>query len=66
MSQADVTADDAAELERYARAAALAAGLPIDDNWWPAVVRHLGVILTRAASLESIDLPDDPGPVFEP
>jgi hypothetical protein len=56
------------DLERYARAAAAVAGLRIDDAWWPAVVRHLDVLVTRAASLEGpgIHLPDDPAPVFLP
>ena len=56
----------------YARAAARAAGLTIDDAWWPGVVRHLGVLIDRAASLEcngdddNVSLPDDPAPVFTP
>jgi hypothetical protein len=52
----------------YARAAAQAAGLQIDDAWWPAVERHLSVLLARAGSLENqaITLPDDPAPVFRP
>lgn len=55
-------------VEGYARAAAAAAGLPIDDAWWPSVVRHLDVLLVRAASLETdgITLPDDPAPMFHP
>jgi phage tail tape-measure protein len=57
-----------AEVESYGRAAARAAGLDIDEAWWPAVARHLAVLLERAASLdeEAIDLPDDPAPVFQP
>lgn len=53
--------------ERYARAAAGAAGLAIEEAWWPGVVRHLSALLDRAASLDdaAIDLPDDPAPVFE-
>jgi hypothetical protein len=63
----DSTADPA-EVERYARAAAGAAGLQVDDAWWPGVVRSLGGLLARAASLEGaeIPLPEDPAPVFEP
>lgn len=60
--------DDAAVVERYARGAAHAAGITVDDAWWPGVVRHLGVLLERAASLDvnGVDLPDDPAPVFAP
>ncbi len=57
------------ELDGYARAAALVAGLPIDDAWWPSIVRHLGVLMAHAASLEAQDdpwLPGDPAPVFTP
>jgi hypothetical protein len=56
------------DLERYTRAAAAAAGLEIDDSWWPGVVTHLGTLLARAASLEGdgIEMPDDPAPVFRP
>jgi hypothetical protein len=67
---------EAPDLDGYARAAALATGLTIDDAWWPGVVRHLGVLIERAASLECNDdndsdndnvaLPDDPAPVFTP
>ncbi|MDQ1392676.1 MAG: 1-carboxybiuret hydrolase subunit AtzG-like [Acidimicrobiaceae bacterium] len=56
-------------VDRYARAAALAAGLTIDDTWWPSIVRHLGVLLARAASLEAQGDPTppaDPAPVFTP
>lgn len=59
-------AQDPAGLAGYAKAAALAAGLEVDDAWWPGVIRHLGALLARAASLEGIDLPDDPSAVFEP
>ncbi len=59
---------DPSDLESYARAAARAAGLPIEDAWWPDVIRHLGGMLSRAAAIESvgIDLPEDPAPVFQP
>jgi hypothetical protein len=50
------------DLDGYARAAALAAGLSIDDAWWPGVVRHLGVLMARAASLEPNDIRDAPLP----
>lgn len=43
------------ELETYARAAAGLAGLEIDAAWWPAVNRHLGVLLDRAAVVEAAD-----------
>jgi hypothetical protein len=41
------------EIEAYARAAARLAGLEVEDAWWPAVVRHLGVLLDRAAIVEA-------------
>ena len=68
---ADATGLDAAHqegLKAYARAAALLLGLEIDDAWWPAVFRHLDVLIQRAASLEDggFALPDDPAPVFHP
>jgi hypothetical protein len=61
-------APDPSDVAAYARAAAQAAGLQIDDAWWPAVERHLSVLLARAGSLENqaITLPDDPAPVFRP
>jgi len=59
---------NAGDVARYARAAARLAGLTVDDAWWPSVIRHLTVLLERAGSLEAegIELPDDPGPVFQP
>jgi 1-carboxybiuret hydrolase subunit AtzG-like protein len=58
---------DPAVRERYARAAADELGLSVDDQWWPAVIRHLGVLLDRAATLDDgAVLPDDPAPVFQP
>lgn len=61
----DVPAPD---VEAYARAAAAALGLAIDDAWWGGVTRHLEVMLSRAASLEAfpIELPDDSAAVFQP
>ena len=44
------------ELEAYARASARLGGLEIADAWWPAVVRHLGVLVDRAALVEATDL----------
>ena len=57
---------DPSALDAYTHSAATLAGLTIDDAWWPAVVRHLGVLLDRAASLENFELPHDPAPVFHP
>lgn len=56
------------DIEAFARAAAGAAGLEIADEWWPGVVAHLEIMLTRAASLEAMDgdLPEDSAPVFQP
>lgn len=48
------------ELETYARAAAALSELEIDDAWWPAVLRHLGVLFDRAALVESVDLDEPP------
>jgi len=57
-----------AEVESYARAAAAMVGITIDDDWWPGVVRHLTVMLDRAASVEAVGpegrMPADPAPVF--
>jgi hypothetical protein len=44
------------ELETYARAAARQTGLTIDEAWWPGVVRHLGVLLDRAALVAAVDV----------
>jgi hypothetical protein len=41
------------ELETYARAAARLAGIEVEEAWWPAVVRHLGVLVDRAAVVEA-------------
>jgi hypothetical protein len=56
------------DLEDYARSAARAAGLEIDEAWWPTVVRHLGALMKRAESLErdEVPLPDEPAPEFRP
>ena len=56
------------DVEAYARAAASALGLTIDEAWWPSVARHLEVMLSRAATLESfpVELPDDAAAVFQP
>jgi transcriptional regulator with GAF, ATPase, and Fis domain len=63
-----VASPDVSEIEHYARAAGAAAGLAIDEAWWPGVVRHLEAILERAASLEGgpVDLPEDTAAVFHP
>jgi hypothetical protein len=44
------------QLETYARAAASLTGLPIDEAWWPGVVRHLGVLCDRAALVAAVDM----------
>jgi hypothetical protein len=55
------------ELEAYARACARLSDLEIEDAWWPAVVRHLGVLVDRAAVVEAANLgagePDAGDPV---
>ncbi len=47
------------ELDTYARSLARLRGLEIDDAWWPAVVRHLAVLLDRTALFEAVDLEAD-------
>ena len=56
------------EFEPYARAAAAAAGLNVDEAWWPEVLGHLAGLLAAVASVEEMAarLPDDPAPVFCP
>ena len=56
------------DLEDYARSAALAAGLEIDDAWWPTVVRHLGMLMEATESVETNEapLPAEPAPEFRP
>jgi hypothetical protein len=44
------------ELETYARASASLSDLAIDDAWWPAVVRHLGVLFDRAGLVEALEI----------
>jgi transcriptional regulator of acetoin/glycerol metabolism len=56
---------DPAEVESYARAAASLAGLEIEDQWWPGVVRHLAGLLSHAAAVAD-DGPADPAGVFRP
>jgi hypothetical protein len=48
------------QLEAYARAAARQSGLTIDDAWWPAVVRHLGVLFDRAALVAAVPVEAPP------
>jgi hypothetical protein len=50
------------ELETYARAAARLSRLEIEDAWWPAVRRHLGVLMDRAALVAAVDLAPPPPP----
>lgn len=59
---------ESSTVEAFARAAAGAAGLEIEDAWWPGIVAHLEIVLSRAASLEidAIELPEDPAGVFQP
>ncbi|MGH9126405.1 MAG: AtzG-like protein [Acidimicrobiales bacterium] len=56
------------EREAYARAAAAAAGLTIEEAWWPAVLGHLAGLLAAAASVGEVTegLKDEPAPVFRP
>jgi hypothetical protein len=55
-------------LEAYARAAGALVGLPIRDEWWPAVVTNLGVLLEQANLLADGPGADQevPAPVFIP
>ena len=50
-------------LDEYARAIARLRGLPIEDQWGPSVLRHLGLILELGADLESHDLRSGEWPV---
>ncbi len=51
------------ELETYARAAARLSDLEVEAAWWPGVVRHLAVLLDRAAVVDAFDLtPPRPEP----
>jgi hypothetical protein len=63
-----VASPEVSDIERYARSAAAAAGLAIDEAWWPGIVGHLGAIMERAATLEAgeVDLPEDTAAVFQP
>jgi hypothetical protein len=54
------------DLDAYARAGAAVAGLSIDEAWWPAVLRHLGILLDHAAVVEAFDSGENPAPVFQP
>jgi hypothetical protein len=53
------------ELETYARAAARLSDLEVEAAWWPGVVRHLAVLLDRAALVDAFDL-TPPGPAPAP
>lgn len=39
-------------IDAHARAAAALIDLPIDDAWWPEVVRHLTVLMDQARLVE--------------
>jgi hypothetical protein len=59
---------DPDDLEGFARAAATLADLEIDEAWWPAVVRHLDVLVERASEVASFDTgaTGDSAAVFRP
>jgi hypothetical protein len=46
----------AAEIAAFAKAAAAAAGIPVDDSWWPGVERYLTLFLTRTDVVLAADL----------
>jgi hypothetical protein len=54
-------------LDDFIDTAARALGLPMEENWRPAVAANLRVTLEHAAAVEAFALPDDaePGPVFK-
>ena len=54
-------------LDDFIDAAARALGLPMEENWRPAVAANLRVTLEHAAAVEAFALPDDaePGPIFK-
>ncbi|HEU0318738.1 MAG TPA: AtzG-like protein [Solirubrobacteraceae bacterium] len=55
------------ELDTYARAAARLGDLEVEAAWWPGVVRHLAVLLDRAALVDAFDLaPPTPDPTPSP
>jgi hypothetical protein len=54
-------------LDDFIDAAARTLGLPIEDDWRPAIAANLRVTLAHAASVEAFALRDDaePAPVFK-
>ena len=54
-------------LDDFIDAAARVLGLPMEENWRPAVAANLRVTLEHAAAVEAFALPDDaePGPIFK-
>jgi hypothetical protein len=54
-------------LDDFIDAAARTLGLPIEDDWRPAIAANVRVTLAHAASVEAFALPDDaePAPVFK-
>ena len=54
-------------LDDFIDTAARALGLPMEENWRPAVAANLRVTLEHAAAVEAFSLPEDaePGPVFK-
>jgi hypothetical protein len=63
-----VTSTSAELVEMHARALAALAGLTIEDAWWPAVLRHLGVLVEQAGLVERHEGARHPtsAPKFEP
>jgi Protein of unknown function (DUF4089) len=54
-------------LDAFIDAAARALGLPIENDWRPAIAANLRVTLAHAEAVEAFALPDDaePAPVFK-
>ena len=46
------TGSRGSDLETYARATARLRGLTIEEEWWPGVLGHLGLILRLAEDVE--------------
>jgi hypothetical protein len=54
-------------LDGFIDAAARALGLPVENDWRPAIAANLRVTLAHAEAVEAFPLPDDaePAPVFK-
>ena len=59
--------NDDSNLEAFARTAALALDIPIEERWLPSICTNLKVTLLLASLVEEFNLPDEsePAPVFE-